>query len=82
MTVRYVYEGVPVVDGMLGTPLSAREAQVLQLVADGNSNAEVGQQLGLSPGTIKSHMARIARKLGTGDRAHLVAVAMRAGTLS
>jgi len=34
-------------------------------------------RLGLSALTVKSHLARIARKLGTGDRAHLVALAMR-----
>jgi len=77
VTARYVYDGAPVVDGLLGTPLSAREVEVLQLVAAGYSNAEVGHQLGLSASTIKAHLARIARKLGTGDRAHLVALAMR-----
>ncbi len=82
MTVRYVYEGVPVVDGMLGTPLSAREVEVLQLVAGGYSNAEVGHELGLSASTIKAHLVRIGRRLGSGDRAHLVALAMRTGTIS
>jgi len=50
---------------------------VLQLVADGYSNGEVGQELGLSASTIKAHLARIGRRLGSGDRAHLVALAMR-----
>ena len=49
--------------------LSAREIQVLQLVADGKSNKDIGTALGLSALTVKSHLARIARKLGTGDRA-------------
>jgi len=77
VTARYVYDGAPVVDGLLGTPLSAREVEVLQLVAAGYSNAEVGHQLGLSGSTIKAHLARIGRRLGSGDRAHLVALAMR-----
>ena len=77
MSVRYVYDGAPVVDGLLGTPLSAREVEVLQLVAAGYSNGEVGHQLGLSASTIKAHLARIGRRLGSGDRAHLVALAMR-----
>ena len=38
-------------------------------------------QLGLSALTVKSHLARIARKLGTGDRAEMVAMAMRAGVI-
>jgi DNA-binding NarL/FixJ family response regulator len=62
--------------------LSAREIQVLQLVADGKSNKEIGEELGLSALTVKSHLARIARKLGTGDRAEMVATAMRSGAIA
>jgi len=62
--------------------LSAREIQVLQLVADGKSNKDIGQELGLSALTVKSHLARIARKLGTGDRAEMVVTAMRAGAVA
>jgi DNA-binding NarL/FixJ family response regulator len=62
--------------------LSAREVQVLQLVADGKSNKDIGEALGLSALTVKSHLARIARKLGTGDRAEMVVTAMRAGAVT
>lgn len=62
--------------------LSARELQVLQLVADGKSNKDIGDELGLSALTVKSHLARIARKLGTGDRAEMVATAMRSGAIA
>lgn len=64
-----------------GSPdeLSSREVEVLQLVAEGRSNKEIGDALGLSALTVKSHLARIARKVGTGDRAEMVAHAMRAG---
>ena len=62
--------------------LSAREVEVLQLVGDGRSNKEIGEVLGLSALTVKSHLARIARKLGTGDRAEMVVVAMRAGVVA
>ncbi len=61
--------------------MSQRELEVLQLVADGHSNRDVGEQLGLSALTVKSHLARIARKLGTGDRAEMVVLAMRAGVI-
>ncbi len=57
--------------------LSGREVEVLQLVAEGNSNRDVGDRLRLSALTVKSHLARIARKMGTGDRAEMVALAMR-----
>ncbi len=61
--------------------LSGREVEVLQLVSDGRSNKGIGEALGLSALTVKSHLARIARKLGTGDRAEMVVVAMRAGVV-
>ena len=62
--------------------LSAREIEVIRLVAEGRSNAWIGEQLALSGLTVKSHLARIGRKLGTGDRAQMVAVEMRAGVIS
>jgi DNA-binding NarL/FixJ family response regulator len=61
--------------------LSSREIEVVQLVADGRSNKEIGELLRLSALTVKSHLARIARKLGTGDRAEMVALAMRSGLI-
>ena len=61
--------------------LLAREVQVLQLVSEGKSNKDIGEALGLSALTVKSHLARIARKLGTGDRAEMVATAMRSGAV-
>ncbi|SDP17255.1 DNA-binding response regulator, NarL/FixJ family, contains REC and HTH domains [Nakamurella panacisegetis] len=62
--------------------LSSREIEVIRLVADGRSNKWIGDELNLSALTVKSHLARIGRKLGTGDRAHMVALAMRAGVIS
>ena len=69
---------------MLAAPhadLTARELGVLSLVADGCSNRAVGERLGLSALTVKSHLARISRKLGTGDRSALVGIAIRTGLL-
>jgi len=71
--------GGPVDSGV--SDLSGREIEVLHLVSDGKSNKEIGKQLMLSALTVKSHLARIARKLGTGDRAEMVAMAMRAGII-
>ena len=69
------------VAGTDNTPreLSAREVEVLQLVADGQSNKEIGEALSLSALTVKSHLSRIGRKLGTADRAQVVAPARRPG---
>lgn len=71
------------VPGTDNTPreLSSREVEVLQLVADGQSNKEIGDELSLSALTVKSHLSRIGRKLSTGDRAQMVALAMRAGVI-
>ena len=73
------WSGGPVDTGV--SELSGREVEVLRLVADGQSNKQIGDELGLSALTVKSHLARIARKLGTGDRAEMVALAMRAGVI-
>lgn len=61
--------------------LSEREIEVLQHVANGRSNKEIGAALGLSALTVKSHLARIARKVGTGDRAEMVMLSLRAGAI-
>lgn len=61
--------------------LSGRELQVLALAAEGLSNHEIGHELGLSALTVKSHLARMTRRLGARDRAHLVLLAMRSGAL-
>lgn len=62
--------------------LSDRELEVLSMVADGMTNRIIGEHLGLSALTVKSHLARIARKFGCGDRAQMVAEAIRAGYIS
>ena len=61
--------------------LTAREHQVLYGIRQGQSNKEIGEALSLSALTVKSHLSRIGRKLGTGDRAQMVALAMRAGVI-
>ena len=66
----------------LHTTLTRREIQVITQVAGGCSNKEIGTRLSLSALTVKNHLARIGRKLGTGDRAQLVALACRAGIIT
>lgn len=67
---------------LLAEELTSRERVVLQLVARGRTNREIGDYLKLSPLTIKSHLSRISRKLGTGDRARMVLIGMRGGAVS
>ncbi len=62
--------------------LSARELQIVKLVAEGCSNKEIARRLSLSALTVKNHLARIGRKFGVGDRAHIVAIACRGGVIN
>jgi DNA-binding NarL/FixJ family response regulator len=59
--------------------LSAREIEVLRLVAHGYSNQRAALQLGLKEDTIKAHMKTISSKLGALDRTHAVTIALRRG---
>ena len=64
-----------------GPTLSAREREVLNLIAEGNSIPMIAKQLFLAPSTVKTHVQRLYEKLGVGDRAAAVAEAMRRGLL-
>jgi DNA-binding NarL/FixJ family response regulator len=59
--------------------LTAREREVLALVAKGRSNAEIAGELSMSPATAKTHVSRLLTKLGARDRAQLVVVAYETG---
>jgi RNA polymerase sigma factor (sigma-70 family) len=61
--------------------LSARELEVLRLIARGHTHKEVAEQLHVSVKTIETYRARIATKLGLKTRAELVKYAMEAGLL-
>lgn len=88
-TVAIAIKEVPVVVEVTGyeltgftAELSKREREVLQLMADGLKNAEIGQKLGLSPETIKNHAQRIFDKLSVRNRTEAVTKAMSLGVLA
>lgn len=60
-------------------PLSPRERDVLACVADGLTNAEAGEVLGIAAATLKTHLDRIFEKTGTSGRAAAVATGLRGG---
>ncbi|GHF57190.1 DNA-binding NarL/FixJ family response regulator [Amycolatopsis bartoniae] len=62
-------------------PLSRREFQVLQLVAEGLENAAIAKILYLSVETVRTHVKSILRKLSARDRTHAVTIAFRGGIL-
>jgi DNA-binding CsgD family transcriptional regulator len=62
-------------------PLTPREEEVLQLAAEGLSGPNIGEQLFVSPGTVKTHFQHIYDKLGVRDRAGAVARGLRLGVI-
>jgi DNA-binding NarL/FixJ family response regulator len=62
--------------------LSAREIEVLTLVAKGATNAEIGRTLHISEATVKTHLLRAFNKLGVSDRTAAVTTAMSLGLLA
>ena len=61
--------------------LSAREIEVLQLIAVGNSNKQIADLLFVAEATIKSRVSNILSKLGASDRAHAVTIALKRGII-
>jgi DNA-binding NarL/FixJ family response regulator len=63
-------------------PLTARELEVLQLLAEGASTTQASEQLGISSATLRAHVQAILRKLGAHSRLEAVAEAARLGVIT
>jgi DNA-binding CsgD family transcriptional regulator len=62
--------------------LTSRQVEVLELVAAGLSDHQVGRRLGISSRTVEHHLARLRERTGTGNRTELTACALAAGLVS
>ena len=69
------------VDGAAEGVLSARQLEVLALVARGRSTEGIAVELFLSPNTVRSHVRNILDNLGARNRPHAVAIAFAAGLI-
>jgi len=88
--IRKVHSGQKVVQAELAAKLaehigedtlSAREVEVLALVAAGNRNRDIGKQLCITEETVKAHLRRICEKVGAKDRTEAMAIAVRRGII-
>jgi DNA-binding NarL/FixJ family response regulator len=89
-TIRTVHAGKRYVPAAIATDiaehaaddsLTAREIEVLRLVAVGSSNKLVAAMLAISQSTVKAHMKSILPKLGASDRTHAVIIALKRGII-
>jgi len=89
-TIRAVYAGkkrIPpevaaeLADHAAEDNLTSREIDVLRLVASGNANKVIADQLSITEETVKSHVTNILSKLGANDRTHAVTLALKRGII-
>jgi NarL family two-component system response regulator LiaR len=73
------FSGAP--SATANSPLTNRETEIVQLMADGVSNAEIAERLHVSYSTVKTHVAEILRKLAASDRGHAATIAVRRGLI-
>lgn len=89
-TIRLVFAGHKYIDPEVAAQiaehsgeagLTAREVQILELVAGGGSNKWIAQELAISDDTVKGHVSSILAKLNANDRTHAVTLAIKRGAI-
>jgi DNA-binding NarL/FixJ family response regulator len=89
-TIRVVYEGerrvqadvaAEIAKHTADAPLTAREIEVLRLVASGHANKEISARLFINEETTKTHVKNILAKLGAKDRTHAVSLGLKRGII-
>jgi DNA-binding NarL/FixJ family response regulator len=74
--------GVAASEESLSEPLTARETEILRLLAQGQTNPQIARELVVSPGTVKNHVRHIIAKLGVSDRTQAAVRAIELGLLT
>ena len=69
-------------DGEAAVTLTARESQILALIADGHTSREIAEMLVISPRTVERHRENLRHKLGLRNRVDLTRYAIRAGLIA
>jgi DNA-binding NarL/FixJ family response regulator len=89
-TIRAVHAGqkrippeiaVELADHAVDDELTSREIDVLLLIAAGNANKQIADQLAIGEATVKSHVTNILSKLGANDRSHAVTIGLKRGII-
>jgi DNA-binding NarL/FixJ family response regulator len=89
-TIRLVFAGHKFIDPQVAAQiaehlgdavLTAREVQILEMVADGGSNKWIAHELAISEETVKGHVSSILAKLNANDRTHAVTLAIKRGAI-
>jgi DNA-binding NarL/FixJ family response regulator len=68
-------------DHAIDDPLTEREIDVLKLIAAGNGNKQIADELSISEATVKSRVSNILSKVGANDRAHAVTIGLKRGII-
>jgi DNA-binding NarL/FixJ family response regulator len=68
-------------DHAVDDELTEREVDVLRLIAAGNANKQIADQLSISEATVKSRVTNILSKLDANDRAHAIAIGLKRGII-
>jgi DNA-binding NarL/FixJ family response regulator len=68
-------------DHLADDSLTAREAEVLRLISEGNANKIIADQLSITEETVKGHVKNILSKLGANDRTHAVTIGLKRGII-
>ena len=72
----------PARSGVPSRPLTDRHIEILRNVAQGRTNREIGEELGISERTVRNHMREIMKRLSSSDRTHAVVLAIGHGWIA